>query len=120
MAQIGLAVDKLGELGDDVQPLFISVDPERDTSQVLAQYVTSFHPRLIGLTGTPEQIRALADSYMAYYAKYVPTDGGVYLIDHTGLIYLMGRSGEYLGFFPPGTSADRMVEIIRQHLSHRH
>jgi cytochrome oxidase Cu insertion factor (SCO1/SenC/PrrC family) len=120
LAQIGLAVDKLGELGDDVQPLFISIDPERDTPQVLAQYVTSFHPRLIGLTGTPEQIRALADSYMAYYAKYVPTDGGVYLIDHTGLIYLMGRSGEYLGFFPPGTSADRMVEIIRQHLSHPH
>jgi hypothetical protein len=114
----GLAVDKLGELGNDVQPLFISVDPERDTPQVLARYVPLFHPRLIGLTGTPEQIRAVADSYMAYYAKYVPTDGGVYLIDHTGFIYLIGRSGEYLGFFPPGTSADRMVEIIRQHLSH--
>jgi cytochrome oxidase Cu insertion factor (SCO1/SenC/PrrC family) len=117
LAQIGLAVDKLGELGNDVQPLFISIDPERDTPQVLAQYVQSFHPRLIGLTGTAEQIRAVADSYMAYYAKFKPPDGGVYLIDHTGLIYLMGRSGEYLGFFPPGTSADRMVEIIRQHLS---
>jgi cytochrome oxidase Cu insertion factor (SCO1/SenC/PrrC family) len=120
LAQIGLAVDKLGELGNDVQPLFISVDPERDTPQVLAQYVPLFHPRLIGLTGTPEQIRAVADSYMAYYARYVPTDGGAYLIDHTGLVYLMGRSGEYLGFFPPGTSADRMVEIIRQHLSDGH
>jgi cytochrome oxidase Cu insertion factor (SCO1/SenC/PrrC family) len=57
------------------------------------------------------------DSYKAYYAKYRPTDGGVYLIDYTGFVYLMGRRGDYLGFFAPGTSADRMVEIIRQHLA---
>jgi protein SCO1/2 len=115
LTQIGLAVDKLGELSQDVQPLFITLDPERDTPKVLAQYVPMFHPRLIGLTGTSEQIRAVADSYMAYYAKYVPSNGGAYLIDHTGFTFLMGRSGEYLGFFPPGTSAGRMVEIIRQH-----
>ncbi|MGB7100059.1 MAG: SCO family protein, partial [Xanthobacteraceae bacterium] len=114
-----LAIDKLGAAGADVQPLFISVDPERDTQSVLAQYVTTFHPRLIGLRGTPTQIRIVADSYKAYYAKYSPPDGGVYLIDHTGFIYLMGRLGEHLGFFPPGTSADRLVEIIRQHLTKR-
>ena len=119
LAQISLAIDELGVAGQAVQPLFISVDPARDTPSVLAQYVAMFHPRLIGLTGTPAQIRALADSYKAYYAKYSPPDGGVYLIDHTGFIYLMGRRGEYLGFFPPGTSADRMVEIIRQHLIER-
>jgi cytochrome oxidase Cu insertion factor (SCO1/SenC/PrrC family) len=116
LMQIGLAVDRLGAAGADVQPLFISVDPARDTPDVLAPYVAQFHPRLIGLTGTPDRIRAVADSYKAYYAKYTPPDGAVYLIDHTGFIYLMGRSGEYLGFFPPGTSADRMDEIIRQHL----
>jgi cytochrome oxidase Cu insertion factor (SCO1/SenC/PrrC family) len=117
LMQIAMAVDKLGAAGDDVQPLFISVDPERDTPDVLAAYVTQFHPRLIGLTGTAEQIRAVADSYKAYYAKYKPPDGAVYLIDHTGFVYLMGRSGDYLGFFPPGTSADRMDDIIRQHLA---
>jgi cytochrome oxidase Cu insertion factor (SCO1/SenC/PrrC family) len=117
LMQIGLAIDKLGAAGDEVQPLFISVDPERDTASVLAQYVAMFHPRLIGLTGTPEQIRAVANSYKAYYARYSPPDGAAYLIDHTGFVYLMGRSGEYLGFFPPGTSADRMVEIIRPHLA---
>ena len=117
LMQIGLAIDKLGAVGADVQPLFISVDPERDTPEVLAQYVTNFHPRLIGLTGTPEQVRKVADSYKAYYAKYSPPDGAVYLIDHSGFTYLMGRSGEYLGFFPPGTSAERMAEIIRQHLA---
>jgi len=114
LMQISLAVDKLDKVGIDVQPLFMSVDPERDTTTVLAQYVSLFHPHLIGLTGTPAQIRAVADSYKAYYARYSPPEGGAYLIDHTGFIYLMGRSGEYLGFFPPGTSADRMVEIVRQ------
>ena len=119
LLQISLAVDELGSAGVDVQPLFISVDPDRDTTTVLAQYVPMFHPRLIGLTGTSAQIRAVADAYKAYYAKYSPPDGGVYLIDHTGFIYLMGRSGEYLGFFPPGTSADRMVEIVRQRSGQR-
>jgi cytochrome oxidase Cu insertion factor (SCO1/SenC/PrrC family) len=117
LAQISQAIDKLGAAGDDVQPLFISIDPERDTPSVLAQYVAMFHPRLIGLTGAPEQVRAVADSYKVYYAKYFPPDGSVYLIDHSGFTYLMGPSGEYLGFFPPGTPSDRMVEIIRQHLA---
>jgi protein SCO1/2 len=117
LAQIGLAIDKLGVAGDEVQPIFISVDPDRDTTKVLADYVPAFHPRLIGLTGTAAQVRAVADAYKAYYAKYQPEDGGIYLIDHMGFIYLMGRSGEYLGFFPPGTSADRMTEIVRQHLA---
>jgi protein SCO1/2 len=117
LMQIGLAVDKLGAAGDEVQPIFISVDPGRDTPEMLARYVPLFHPRLIGLTGSAAQIRFVADAYKAYYAKYQPEGGDMYLMDHTGFIYLMGRSGEYLGFFPPGTSADRMVEIVRQHLA---
>jgi protein SCO1/2 len=116
LMQIGLALDQLGAAAADLQALFISVDPERDTTDVLAKYVANFSPRILGLTGTPEQIRAAADAYKAYYARYTPPDGAVYLMDHTGFIYLMGRAGEYLGFFPPGTTADRMVEIIRQHL----
>jgi cytochrome oxidase Cu insertion factor (SCO1/SenC/PrrC family) len=116
LLQIGRAIDKLGAAGDNVQPLFISVDPERDTAAVLARYVSQFHPRLIGLTGPPGQVRAVADSYRAYYARYVPPGGGVYLIDHTGFIYLVGQDGQYIGFFPPGTSADRLIEIIRPHL----
>jgi cytochrome oxidase Cu insertion factor (SCO1/SenC/PrrC family) len=117
LMQIGLAIDKLGAAGALVQPLFISIDPERDTPSVLTDYVSMLNPRIVGLTGTPAQVRAVADAYKAYYAKIFPESGATYLMDHTGFIYLMGRSGEYLGFFPPGTSADRMVEIIRQHLS---
>ena len=117
LMQIALAIDKLGAAGAQVQPLFISIDPERDTPSVLADYISMFNPRIVGLTGTPAQVRAVADAYKAYYSKVFPEGSATYLIDHTGFIYLMGRSGGYLGFFPPGTSADRMVEIIRQHLA---
>ena len=115
---IGLALDKLGSDAERVQPLFITVDPERDTAEHLAQYVPMFHPRLIGLTGNAEAIRKAADAYKVYYAKVslgkAPDD---YTVDHTAFIYLMDRNGNYLGFFPPGTSADRMVEIIRPRLA---
>jgi cytochrome oxidase Cu insertion factor (SCO1/SenC/PrrC family) len=115
---IGLTLDKLGADGDSVQPLFITVDPERDTAAHLAEYVPMFHPRLIGLTGSTEAIRKAADAYKVYYAKVDPPkdDGGYYTVDHTAYIYLMDREGNYLGFFPPGTSADRLVEIIRPRL----
>jgi protein SCO1/2 len=116
---IGLALDKLGAEADSVQPLFITVDPERDTAQHLAEYVPMFHPRLIGLTGGAEAIRKAADAYKVYYARVDPdkaTDS-TYTVDHTAFIYLMDRDGSYLGFFPPGTTADRMVEIIRPRLA---
>jgi protein SCO1/2 len=114
---IGLALDKLGADAAQVQPLFISVDPERDTSDHLAEYVPLFHPRLVGFTGSGDAIRRAADAYKVYYAKVsVGKDPSDYTVDHTAFIYLMDRDGNYLGFFPPGTSADRMIEIIRPHL----
>jgi cytochrome oxidase Cu insertion factor (SCO1/SenC/PrrC family) len=117
LIQISLAIDQLGTAGENIQPLFVSLDPERDTPSVLARYVSAFQPRLIGLTGTREQVRAVADAYKAYYAQYVPSAGAVDVIDHTGFIYLVDRDGQYIGFFPPGTSADRLLDIIRPHLA---
>jgi protein SCO1/2 len=113
---IGVAMDKLGAEAADVQPLFVTVDPERDTPTHLADYVKLFHPRLIGLTGSAEAIRKAADAYKVYYARVDLNKDAGYTVDHTAFIYLMDRDGNYLGFFPPGTSADRMVEIIRPHL----
>jgi len=113
---IGLALDKLGPDAENVQPIFITVDPERDTATHLAEYMPLFHPRLIGLTGSAEAIRNVADAYKVYYAK-VPLKDGDYTVDHTAYIYLMDRDGNYLGFFPPGTSAERMVEIIKPRLA---
>ncbi|MCP1841631.1 cytochrome oxidase Cu insertion factor (SCO1/SenC/PrrC family) [Bradyrhizobium sp. USDA 4524] len=114
---IALALDKLGRDSDQVQPIFITVDPERDTAAHLADYVPMFHPRLIGLTGKLDAIRKLADAYKVYFARVPLKDAGDYTVDHTAYIYLMDREGNYLGFFPPGTSADRMVEIIRPRLA---
>ena len=110
---IGSAIEQLGPAGEGVQPLFITVDPERDTVGHLAQYVPMFHPRLIGLTGDAVQIRKAADAYKVYYAEIV--DGSDFTIDHSAFIYLVDRKGQYLGFFPPGTSAERMAEVIRPH-----
>jgi cytochrome oxidase Cu insertion factor (SCO1/SenC/PrrC family) len=116
LQQIGLAVDGLGVRAEAVQPLFITLDPDRDTALHLADYVPSFHPRLIGLTGSAEQIRHVALAYKVYYAKY-PPDSSDYVIDHSAFIYLVDKTGKYIGFFPPGTTADRMIEIITLNLS---
>jgi cytochrome oxidase Cu insertion factor (SCO1/SenC/PrrC family) len=114
---IGLTLDRLGAAAGEVQPLFITVDPARDTPAHLATYVPFFHPRLIGLTGSAEQIGKAASAYRAYFAKVAVSGGAGYTVDHSSFIYLMGRNGEYLGFFPPGSSADRMADVIRPHLS---
>jgi cytochrome oxidase Cu insertion factor (SCO1/SenC/PrrC family) len=93
LQQIGLAVDGLSAGADAVQPLFITLDPERDTAVHLADYVPLFHPRLIGLTGSAEQIRRVALAYKVYYAKY-PPDSPDYVIDHSSFIYLVDKAGK--------------------------
>jgi cytochrome oxidase Cu insertion factor (SCO1/SenC/PrrC family) len=110
------ALDALGPLADGVQPIFITVDPARD-NKVLADYVTAFHSSLIGLTGTPEEIRKVANAYKAFYARVPGERDGDYAIDHTGIIYLMGRNGAYLGFMPPQTGAEKLTEVLRKYLS---
>ena len=94
------AMDLLGVASGKIQPIFITVDPERDTVEHLADYVTAFHPSLIGLTGTPEQIRKLALAYKVYYAKVEAPDGSDYAIEHTGFIYLIRISGNILASHP--------------------
>jgi len=110
------ALDALGSAAEGIQPLFITIDPERDT-KVLADYVSAFHRSLIGLTGSAEEIRRVANLYKAFYAKVQDERSGDYSIDHTGIIYLMGRKGEYLGFMPPQTNPDRLTEILRKNLA---
>jgi cytochrome oxidase Cu insertion factor (SCO1/SenC/PrrC family) len=114
---IAQAVDSLGEAGAAIQPIFITIDPERDSVARLADYVSSFHQRLIGLTGTPADIRKVALAYKAYYAKKENGRGEDYTIDHTGVTYLVGRKGQYLGFVPPQTTPERLVEVIRGQLA---
>ena len=110
------ALDRLGPEAAGIQPVFITIDPERDT-KVLADYVAAFHRSLVGLTGSPEEIRKVANAYKAFYAKVPGEREGEYSIDHMGVIYLMGRNGEYLGFMPPQTNPDRLTEILRKYLA---
>ena len=123
LQSIAEAMQRLGKTADAVQPLFVTLDPERDTPARLSAYVTFFHPRLVGLTGDAESIREVARAYKVYYAK-VPSSRGDYTIDHSGYVYLMDGAGKYLGFFPPGTPAERMVDVIRpfaeSQQQHRH
>lgn len=117
LMSISSAIDLLGPAGEAVQPIFITVDPERDTPEHLADYVAAFHPRLIGLTGAPEDIREVATAYKTYYAKVESADRKDYVVDHTAFIYLVGKRGQYLGFLPPSTTPERLAEVIRQKLS---
>ena len=109
-------LDALGPLAEDIQPIFITIDPERDTG-VLADYLKAFHNSFIGLTDPPEEIRKLANAYKAFYATVPSVGGSDYAIDHTGVIYLIGKSGEYLGFMPPQTDPLRLTEILRKYLA---
>jgi protein SCO1 len=114
---IATALDRLGPAAEAVQPLFITVDPEKDTPEQLKAYVGLFHPRLIGLTGEPAQVRNVARAYKVYFAKTEPAKRTDPNVDHSGLTYLVDAGGRYIGFFPPGTSADLMVMAIRPQLA---
>lgn len=97
-----------------IQPIFITIDPERDTPEVLKQYVSAFHPRLIGLTGTPEQIKAVADAYLVMYKaqKPVGADATGYLVDHSRQAYLMGPKGEPIALLPYDGSPEQIAAEI--------
>lgn len=114
---ISLALDKLGRATDAVQPLFITVDPERDTPAVLADYVASFHPRLVGLTGEPAAIKTLAHAYKTFFARSAGGSAGNYSIDHTGFIYVVGPDGRYRDFLPPQLAPEQIADAIKPHLA---
>ena len=116
LQSISLALDALGTAAEAAQPLFITVDPERDTPARLADFVSSFHPRLIGLTGSLAEIRKTAIAYKTFFAKQSLATPGNYSVDHTGFIYLVGKDGRYLGFLPPGLAPDAIAEAIRSRL----
>lgn len=107
---IAAALDKLGSKAANVTPIFISVDPERDTPEKLAAYVKNFDDRLVGLTGTKEEVAAAAKAYRVFYEQTPneknPADYGM---NHTSIIYLMGPDGAYVAHFTPMTNIDEMV-----------
>lgn len=109
MSRNAEAVDILKEAGHDVQPVFITIDPERDTPDVMADYQFNMHPDLVALTGSAEQIKAAADAYKVYYARGTGDDE-FYLMDHTAFTYLMMPGNELAGFFRREDSAEKIAE----------
>jgi len=105
---LSLALDKLGAKEKEVGIVFISVDPERDTPEVLKSYVQSFGGPIIGLTGTPQEVAQAAKEYHVYYAKH-PTAGGGYEMDHSAVIYIMDPQGRFTAIFGPGDTPEIMT-----------
>lgn len=114
--EIGVALDGLGPLANKVQPIFITVDPVRDTARALAAYLESFDPRIVGLRGAPEQIEAAAKSYHVYYRARSLGDGE-YTIDHSSFLYVMKPDGDFAelhaGDLPGHTLADELNKLVK-------
>jgi protein SCO1/2 len=111
------ALDALGPKADSVVPIFITLDPERDTQAAMGAYVKNFGPRFVGLTGSSEQIAAAAKAYRVAYSKFQQDKtSSDYSIDHSALVYLMGKDGEYITHFAYGTPASQMTETLRRYL----
>ena len=116
--QMAEALDTLGPKADQVQPLFITVDPKRDTPQVVGQYVAAFTPRLVGLTGTPEEIAKVAREYPGLLRD--PPDrrhARRYTVDHSSILYLMSPSGAFIAPIRADQSGAEMAKDIARHLS---
>ncbi len=110
------ALESIGDRAKLFQPLFITVDPERDTTEVLREYVSSFYPGMIGLTGTKAVIESVTKKYRVKFAKAVEknaTDGD-YMVDHTAAVFLMGFDGRYLARFPYNTTAEQMAAKLNE------
>ena len=115
---IGAALDQLGLDGEKITPVFITLDPARDTPEKLAAYVKSFHPRLVGLTGSPDEIAAAIKAYRVY-AKKVPdeTNPADYTMDHSSIAFLMGPNGGLVTFAPETSKLDALVGQLRKGLA---
>ena len=114
---IAQALDQLGDKAKTVVPIFITLDPERDTPEVIANYVKSFGPNFVGLTGSPVAIAAAAKAYRVAYSKVENKDSaGDYSVDHSALVYLMDPEGRYVTHFSYGLSADQMAEKLGKSL----
>lgn len=97
------------EAAAKITPIFISVDPERDTPAIVGEFASAFSDKLIGLTGTPEQVKAAADEFRVFYSRGEDTPGGGYLVDHSAIVYLFGPQGEPIATLPTDQGGDAVA-----------
>ena len=112
LAEMGTALDKLGSRKDRIVPVFISIDPERDTPKVLKDYMTSFGTNFVGLTGSMKNVEKAARAYHVYIRKH-PLPGGNYSMDHSGVIYLMGPDGRFVTYYEDELGPDKIADDLR-------
>jgi len=116
--EVADAMERLGPKAGKLQPIFITVDPKRDTPVVMKQYTAAFTPRLIGLTGSPEQIAQVAREYRVYYAEHRTGPGpGDYSMDHSSVIYLMGPDGRFIAPIRATATGEEMAADLAKYLS---
>lgn len=117
LSEVASALDRLSPAeADKLVPTFITVDPERDTPQVMKDYASAFHPRIIGLTGSRDQINAVSKAYKVYAAKAKGGDAEYYTMDHSSIMYLVGPDGRFVAHFPHGTGAETLAAELKKHL----
>jgi protein SCO1/2 len=115
LVTISQALEKLGPKAEKLAPLFITVDPERDTPAQLKNYAQNFDKRIVMLTGSAEDIAGVAKAYRVYYAKR-PLEKGEYTMDHSAYIYLLGPDGKYLTHFRHGIQPDDLAKALAKQL----
>lgn len=118
LAEMALVMEKLGERAKRLQPIFVTVDPERDTPEALKRYTEFFHPAIIGLTGSPQLVRRVADHFKVRYEKHLEPGASAdkYSVDHSAGMYLLGPDGRFLLKFayavPPQEIAERIGTLM--------
>ena len=117
LLNVTVAIDEMGADAARFQPLLITVDPEYDTPERLAEFVDRIHPRLIGLTGTPAQIESAKRAYRIHAMPVAEPGAFARLVDHSSFTYLIGPDGRFRTLLPPVLTADRVVEILRKYLA---
>jgi protein SCO1/2 len=116
LAIMAAALDKMGSRSDRIVPIFVTVDPKRDTPDKIKSYLASFGSRFVGLTGSPEDIASIAKEYRVYYREHPAENGSDYTVDHSGVVYLMDPNGKFIANYSLDTSPDALAADLLKRL----
>lgn len=116
LSAMGVALQSLGPLADKIQPIFITVDPARDSAQAVGEYVKDFDPRLIGLVGSPEEIAAAAENFHVYY-RVRDLGNNEYVVDHSSFLYLIDPNGVFVRLLTADLPGHQLAEELRKLIS---
>jgi protein SCO1/2 len=117
LGKLSNVISTLDKYQIDILPIFITIDPKRDTSALMKEYLTHFHPKFVGLTGSDDEIKRTAELYKVYYARSqnVEHASNNYMIDHSSFVYLMDKNGKYMKHFYISDTPEEIIEYIRVH-----